>query len=98
MLGLKAIRNPNLATLAMLLVLLPVFWVPTHSHRIGIYRVHCTACLLAVAKATILTATAAAIVVLLVRDWRERMEFSPRLVTLPNPSFLGRAPPRSTEL
>jgi len=93
MLGLKTIRNPYLATLAMGLVLLPLLWVPGHSHSIGVYRAHCSACLLTVLSATILSVGAMAI--LLVRNWREHVAFSRQPVMLPCPSSRGRAPPRS---
>jgi hypothetical protein len=75
----------------MALVLLPVFWTPSHSHQVGLYRAHCSACLLAIFSSTILTA--GAIAVLLVRDWRAQLDLPARLLVISSPSFLGRAPP-----
>jgi len=95
MLGLKTIRNPYLATLAMLLVLLPLLWVPGHSHSIGVYRAHCSACLLTIFSATILSAVA--IGILLMRGWREHVEFSALVLVKPARRFLGRGPPSSFE-
>lgn len=93
MLGLKTIRNPYLATLAMALVLLPIVWVPRHSHSIGTVPAHCSACLLTILSVTILAVGLTSI--LLVRDWRKPVQYSPQFVMLPCPSSPGRAPPRS---
>lgn len=94
MLGLQTTRNPYLATAAILLVLLPLVWVPGHSHSIGVTRTHCSACLLTVFSTTILAA--GVIAILMMREWHEQVELSARLLARPTPSFLGRAPPRST--
>ena len=94
MLGLRTIRNPYLSTLAMALVLLPLFWVPGHSHSIGVSRAHCSACLLALFSTA--TMSAGAIAILLMRDWREQLEFSTRVLVASNPSTRGRAPPSSS--
>lgn len=94
MLGLPTIRNPYLATASILLVLLPLVWVPGHSHSIGVARAHCSACLLTVFSTTILAA--GVIAILLMRDWHEQVELSARLLARRTPSLLGRAPPLST--
>ncbi len=95
MLGSTTFRNPYLAALAIVLVLLPVVLVPVHSHSIGTSRANCSACLVTL-SATILSLGATA--VLLIRNWRERVEFSPQLVARPGRSSLGRAPPRFFDL
>jgi len=77
----------------MALVLLPTFWVPGHTHSIGVSRVHCSACLLTLISTTV--QSAGIIAVLLLRDWHERIESSTLLLVTPNPVTRGRAPPSS---
>ena len=76
----------------MALLLLPIVWVPGHSHSIEATRANCSACLLTVLSTTILSVGVTAI--LLVRERRLLSEFAPQLAMLPSPCPLGRAPPR----
>ncbi len=94
MLGLKTIRNPYMATIALALALLPVFLAPSHSCRGTLNRSSCNRCLLAAFTTSILAT--GTISVLLARTWREQGEQRLLLLAPSSPCPRGRAPPSLT--
>ena len=91
MLGLKTMRNRYLAALAIALLLLPVFWAPSHFHRGSAHRANCAVCLLATMSLSVLTAGTA--VVFMALNRREIFETPTPALARVHPRFLGRAPP-----
>lgn len=91
MLGLKQIRNPYLATLAIALLVLPLLWIPSHFHRGAAHRAHCAICLLATMSLSVLAAGVVAVTLALSRH--AITEIPALAQALAKPRFHGRAPP-----